>query len=349
VTVGNIDIGQGMLVESLEGSRAADLHEHAARAYCNLVSAAVLQRRHDVARRYVDEGLDYCVDRDLDSWTLYLQGCLGRLHLDRGEVAAARACAESVLRRSDLAAIGAIEPLLVLGHVHARAGDPRAAGLLDRAAALAAGIGEVQRVAPTAAARAEAAWIAGDPDTGAAAALAAWSVAVTADCPWNRGAVATWLPPEVPVATESLAPPYAAERAGRWAEAAELWRASGSPFERALALARSGERQSLTEAVRLFDALGADAAATRARSMLRAGGWPAPRSPRGAPRPDGLTPREAEVLTLLRGGLSDAEIAERLVISRRTAEHHVASILGKLGVRTRRELAGMGRSGSKDG
>ncbi len=349
LVVGDVDTGERLLEESLAGSRAADLHEHAARAYCNLASSAVLQRRHDVAQRYVDEGLDYCVDRDLDSWTLYLQGCLARLHLHRGEVAEARACAESVLRRSDIAAIGAIEPVLVLAHVHTRCGDPRAAELLDRSARLAAGMRELQRVAPAASARAEAAWIAGEPDTAAAAALDAWSVAATADCPWNRGAVATWLPADVEVPAGSLAPPYAAERAGRWVDAAELWRQTRSPFEQALALARSEERAALTDAVRLFDGLGADAAAARARAMLRAGGWRAPRTPRGVARPDGLTGREAEVLTLLRDGLSDAAIADRLVISRRTAEHHVASVLAKLGVRTRRELAGMGTRAAKDG
>jgi DNA-binding CsgD family transcriptional regulator/tetratricopeptide (TPR) repeat protein len=349
VTVGNVDHGQRLLLESLEGSRAADLHEHAARAYCNLVSSAVLQRRHEVAQRYVEEGLDYCADRDLDSWTLYLQGCLARLHLHRGEVAAARACAEMVLRRGEVAAIGAIEPVLVLAHVHARCGDPRAAEYLDRSAALAEGMRELQRVAPSAAARAEAAWISGDTLTGETAALEVWSVASAADCPWNRGAVATWLPADVVVPADSLAPPYAAERAGRWADAAELWRRSGSPFERALALARSEERPGLTQAVRLFEGLGADAAAARARAMLRARGWPVPRTSRGAAHPHGLTTREAEVLTLLGEGLTDADIAARLVISRRTAEHHVASILAKLGVHSRRELAGMGTAPPKMG
>jgi DNA-binding NarL/FixJ family response regulator len=44
------------------------------------------------------------------------------------------------------------------------------------------------------------------------------------------------------------------------------------------------------------------------------------------------------VLGLLREGLADAAIAERLVLSRRTVEHHVASILGKLGVASRRDV-----------
>ncbi|MBV9280543.1 MAG: helix-turn-helix transcriptional regulator, partial [Chloroflexi bacterium] len=50
-----------------------------------------------------------------------------------------------------------------------------------------------------------------------------------------------------------------------------------------------------------------------------------------------LTAREAEVLGLLAGAASNREIAERLVISPRTVETHLANIYGKLGVRGRTE------------
>jgi DNA-binding CsgD family transcriptional regulator len=52
-----------------------------------------------------------------------------------------------------------------------------------------------------------------------------------------------------------------------------------------------------------------------------------------------LTPREREVLVLVAAGQSDGEIAEALFISKKTASYHVAMIKGKLGARSRVEIA----------
>ena len=60
-----------------------------------------------------------------------------------------------------------------------------------------------------------------------------------------------------------------------------------------------------------------------------------PSGPATAQLPDGLTPREAEVLTLIAAGLSNAEIAERLVVSEATVKSHVNHMLAKIGARDR--------------
>lgn len=336
VTAGDLGAGLRMLEESLAGAQEANLQEHAARAYCNLGSSAVAQRRHEDAHRWLDEGITYCTDRDLDSWTTYLLALRSRLHLDRWEQTAARADAAAVMRGGS-SAVGLLDPLLVSALLDVRTGVGDGAEHLTRAAELSEGMREAQRVGPTAAARCEAAWLAGDPDAAGHIAEEAWPYVADVDCPWNRGQVATWLPPDHD-ARPPLAMPYELERTGRWADAAAWWAGASSPYDRGLALARSGQVDLLTEAVAIFDRLGATASATRSRAMLQARGARVPRATRASSHPLGLTPREAEVHRLVVRGLGDAAIAETLVISRRTAEHHVAAILTKTGASSRRDL-----------
>jgi DNA-binding CsgD family transcriptional regulator len=109
----------------------------------------------------------------------------------------------------------------------------------------------------------------------------------------------------------------------------ELARALGNP-ERELAVdvARRAHRE--------LEDLGADREAAAASALLRALGAKSRSGPRAL---ELLTKREEEVLRLLAEGLSNGEIATRLFISRKTAEHHVGRILRKLELRSRAEVA----------
>lgn len=103
-----------------------------------------------------------------------------------------------------------------------------------------------------------------------------------------------------------------------------------------------GEAQA---ALGAFERLGMGREADRAGALLRSLGVRASRSRPAQQASATLTRREREILALLGEGLTNAEIARRLFISSRTAEHHVASVLGKLGLRRRAEAAAMAGSG----
>jgi DNA-binding CsgD family transcriptional regulator len=101
----------------------------------------------------------------------------------------------------------------------------------------------------------------------------------------------------------------------------------------------------LREAAAYFAARGDDRVAAACRGLLRRAGSPVPRRRPGRGelpgqlRALGVTEREADVLRLLAAGLSNREIAERMFLSPRTVEKHVASLLAKTGLR-RGQVAG---------
>ena len=126
-----------------------------------------------------------------------------------------------------------------------------------------------------------------------------------------------------------------------WLAAADAFGDVGWDYDRALMLSLLEDEEALDEAIAIARRLGAEPLAKRVARRMRELGLRVPLGPRDATRanPAGLTARQVEVLTLLVEGLTNVEIAERLVVSPRTAEHHVAAVLTKLGATSRREAA----------
>jgi DNA-binding NarL/FixJ family response regulator len=128
---------------------------------------------------------------------------------------------------------------------------------------------------------------------------------------------------------------------GDWLGAADAFGEVGWTYDRALMLSQLDDEELLGEALEIARGLGAEPLTRHVAGRLRDRGARVPAGPRDATlsNPAGLTARQLEVAALLAEGLTNAEIAERLVVSPRTAEHHVAAVLRKLGAATRRDAA----------
>jgi DNA-binding CsgD family transcriptional regulator/tetratricopeptide (TPR) repeat protein len=332
------------LEQSLQLALRGGFQEDAGRAYLNLVWWPLRRRRYDLVDRYLEEGLEHCAEHGLDLWRLFFIACRARVELDRGRWDEAADSAGLALRDPRRWPVPRVFALSALGLLRARRGDPDVWALLDEALAMAEPTGELQRVGPAATARAEAAWLEGRHEAVERETAGALELALRRRAPWAIGELACWRRRAgiTEVIEGDVAAPCAAELAGDWARAAELWTGLGCPYDAALALAGADDDAPLRRALDELQQLGAKpAAAIVARRLRERGVRQLPRGPRATTRdnPAGLTAREVEVLELVGEGLRNADIAERLFLSDKTVSHHVSAILRKLGVRTRGEAS----------
>jgi len=340
IVLGDAQSGADMLMASAE--RAEEMmqsHRGLASALGMLGSGGGEYRIYDRAVPALKKGIEVGLATDQDYVVAYDRSWLARIAFEQGRWDEAVDYAELVDRTSQSrTGIAVLTAMGALGRVRVRRGDPGGRQVLDEAIRLGEPH-ELQHVWSPTCGLAEYHWLVGDTASMLPVLESSYRRALDTDSEWARGEVGYWMwkAGSIEAAPPAAAEPFALQMTGKWREAAEAWREIGCPYEVALSLSE-GDEEAMLEALGVFDALGARPAGDRVRAGLRGRGVDSiPRGPtrETAANPAGLTSRQLDVLQLVAGGMSNAEIAGQLFLSKKTVEHHVSAIYSKLGVDTR--------------
>jgi DNA-binding CsgD family transcriptional regulator len=331
--------------KSLAIARQADLTFSMAGAFSDL--GLVLAEVYELAdaERYLKEGLEYAMDHDDDHHLVRMLTSQALIQIYQGRWAEALENASELLQSPYLESETHTLVLFALGRLRLRRGDPAAQAILEEALELALRADSVPRMGKVQAARAEAVWLRGGKSRHILEETRLiYDLAVSKQHPWITGELAfwRWRAGEEISPPAWIARPFARQIAGDWRGAAAEWKERNCPYEQAMAL-MDGDGAAQVAALEIFERLGARPIAEKLKQELRARGATVPRGPRPATRenPYNLTAREMEVLACLAQGLSNNAIARQLSLSPRTVEHHIASILQKMGVETRAEAVAL--------
>ena len=330
------------LLEAHAVADAAGEREDATRALGNLGYILLSWARPEPALHYARHALAYAERYEVSAYVSYVTTALAWLRLRAGDWDEAEQITRGEVERG--IPVAQLLGKAVLTELAVRRGDPDAGERLADLAAHGDRTGEPQRIAPVVELTSELALTGGGPfpmerfeqlaehvrprgpfGGRFAIRLAAWSAVAGFDI----------------VLSETASSPYTAMLRHDWLSAADAFGDIGWTYDRALMLSLLDDEQALVEAIDIARGLGAEPLTKRVTGRMRELRIRIPGVPRKTTleNPAGLTARQLEVLALVVEGLTNAEIAERLVVSHRTAEHHVAAVLTKLGTSTRREAA----------
>jgi DNA-binding CsgD family transcriptional regulator/tetratricopeptide (TPR) repeat protein len=331
------------LHESLSLARQIGAHEVTARAYTNLGELLYRYLRFDELAMVLDEGLTFTRQHGFWSHAYNLEVHQNLLLWRLGDSRHAEASLAKLVERNDESDLLSVYSGPALGRALARRQHPHAYHLLKQAWAQAQQQQALVGLAYAGAGLAEWAWLNNRPEL-LDELLTEWvhyAHRPTAAPAWAEivryAARAGVQVSDVPNCRD----PWAFGIEGNWPSAVSAWHQIGDRYERALELAESGDPNLIIESLAELEDLTASAAIAWVLPKLKALGIQhRPRRKAASTRanPARLTARQLEVVALLAEGLTNAEIANRLVVSVRTVESHVAAALAKTDAVNRIEL-----------
>ncbi|HKC35906.1 MAG TPA: LuxR C-terminal-related transcriptional regulator, partial [Chitinophagaceae bacterium] len=331
--------GIELLQQSLEIALKNSYHDHSGRAYTNLGSIAVRMKDWGFAKKILDEGIQYCEERDLDSWRSTMLSMKARLNLETGNWTEAYSIADNLLKNENQPTAVTINALAVVASIKMRTGDTDVLPLLLEAETKAFETMEMQRIIPSLVALLEYEWLTGKifitkEDLDRTTGMIGQSINYI-----ENNEFAFWLlkARKLHFPLGEMYEGYDVSSVIRVRKAAAFWGKLGCPYEQALVLFE-GTDDDKRKAIKIVHELGANTVYEKMKFEMRALGIKS--IPRGirkttSSNPANLTERELDVLQLLKEGLQNKEIGAKLFISPKTVDHHISSIFFKLDVNTR--------------
>jgi len=331
--------GLELLQQSMDIALKNNHDEYAGHVYCNLGSNAVVMKDYRFAKKYLEEGIQFCDDRDISLGTKYLLAYKARIGLETGDWNEAYRIANNLIENENQTLVVRLVALVVVATIKMRRGHSDVLPLLLEAKDNALKTLEPQRIIPVMAALLEYEWITGNNLIEKAILDDVMNIIEPRGIIYENSAFAFWLlkARTQKVQLREFFDGYKVDNPATALNASYLWKQLGCPYEQALALFEGGEDDK-RKAIEIVHNLGADAVYEKMKlEMRRSGIKSIPRGIRKSTQSNSalLTGRELDVLQLLNEGLQNKEIAFRLFISAKTVDHHISSIFFKLDVNSR--------------
>ncbi|WP_422081921.1 helix-turn-helix transcriptional regulator [Ulvibacterium sp.] len=330
--------GLGNLKKSLDIGLEIEDQGLVGRIYVNLYFNYVLTGNIQVANSIIGEIKRFFIDNDLDLFFYVVKSLESLLFRFKGEWPVALKIANETLQSEHNNQYTRVVAILSKAIIETRIGSPDTLEFLKKGCQLAMESKEYQFVVPMAAAVLEYEWIKGEEFPDRSIVDLSVELCKMHDSIWYDALLNFWLNKRgLPSITKTgWKRTDFVKYLDDLKEVILTWSKSIGYYQ-ALTL-MDGDTVSQKKAFDILEGLGAEAVISRIKKSLREKGVKSiPRGIRSSTRnnPEQLTNRQLEILHLLKEGMTNLEIADKLFISTRTVDNHVSAILDKLNSETR--------------